>query len=564
MALRTYGKLIYDGSVDKFIITSAEPHVCIKLKNIFPKIPVYQAAPYKFENRDEVCADLLWFTSRYPLEISSEDLSRLKRGESDYITRINEMETIMLPTYQPGLVTLKKGFEARDYQLRANETYIKCKRLLLGDDIGLGKTLTATLSFLQPETLPAIVVVQTHMTNQWKVDGIEKFTTLKCHIINKTQPYNLPPADVYILKYSCLAGWTNIFTEGLFKSAVFDEVQELRRHESKKYKAGKVLAAHVNYAIGLSATPIYNYGDEIFNIIDLLNPDSLGRRDDFLREWAVRYGNNYKVTNPKALGTYLRERFLFLRRTRQEVGRELPPVNKIIHTVGYDEKEVRKAEDIAKQLAMKVMHGSFEESGQAARELDILARYTTGISKAREVAEYVKILLENDEPVVLAGWHRDVYNIWLEELKDYYPVMYTGTESASQKEAAKEAFVTGKTNLFIISLRSGAGLDGLQYRCNNVVLGELDWSPKVHDQLIGRVDRDGREGSVTAHFLVSEYGSDPVIINLLGLKASQAKGIVDPLSSVENQHSDDSRLKELAKQYLNKQDTTLQSELWAF
>lgn len=133
--------------------------------------------------------------------------------------------------------------------------------------------------------------------------------------------------------------------------------------------------------------------------------------------------------------------------------------------------------------------------------------------------------------------------------------MYTGTETAAQKEKAKQDFIDGKTNLFIISLRSGVGLDGLQFRCKMVVIGELDWSPKVHEQLIGRVDRDrGDEPGqqVTAIYLTSNCGSDPLIIDLLGLKSSQSHGILNPLMAAAPQHSDESRIKLLAQQYLDK------------
>src|SRR5579884_3848269 len=43
-----------------------------------------------------------------------------------------------------------------------------------------------------------------------------------------------------------------------------------------------------------------------------------------------------------------------------------------------------------------------------------------------------------------------------------------------------------------MSLRSGAGLDGLQEDCTVGVFGELDWSPEQHRQCIGRLDRDGQ------------------------------------------------------------------------
>lgn len=550
MAVKTYGKIeLQEG---KIAITEAQPHVSIKLKNVFPKINKTSGVPYIFNMTDENCADLLWFMERYPLDIKKEALYMLQQGKRYYNQNINDIEAILMPSYNPGPIALKGDYEARDYQVKGKEVHLKVKRLLLGDDLGLGKTLTSILTLLNPLTLPAAVVVQTHMPKQWQLEGIEKFTHLKVHVIKGTRPYNLPTADVYIFKYSCLAGWVDIYTQRFFKSVVFDEIQELRKETSNKYAAGKTLSESCVYSMGLSATPMYNYGDEIFNVIDLINPGCLGERWDFMREWTTYRNGKCIIKDPKALGTYLRENLLFLRRTREEVGRELPPINKIIHTVGYDEKEVMKSEELARQLATKVMHGSFTESGQAARELDMLARQTTGLSKAREVAAYVKILLDNGEPVVLAGWHREVYNIWLEELKDYKPVMYTGSESGQQKEAAKKAFMNGETNLFIISLRSGAGLDGLQHRCRTVVFGELDWSPKVHDQLIGRVDRDQQQHQVTAIFLVSEEGSDPVIIDMLGLKSSQSTGIIDPLKAVAPQFSDDSRMKLLAQQYLNK------------
>jgi SNF2 family DNA or RNA helicase len=378
------------------------------------------------------------------------------------------------------------------------------------------------------------------------------FTGLTVHLIKGTRPYDLPPADIYIFKYSCLAGWTNFFETGFFKSAIFDEVQELRHEGTGKYEGAMALSKNAGYCLALSATPIFNYGDEIFNVLDVIKPGCLGNRYDFLREWT---GGWKTVREPQALGTYLRENFLMLRRTRAEVGRELPPVNKIVHTVEYDNEEVQKAEHIAKQLAIKATSGSFMERGQASRELDIFVRHNTGVAKAKGVAQYVKILLENKVPIILAGWHRQVYEIWLEELKEYKPVMYTGTESPTQKEEAKRKFIDGETDLFIISLRSGVGLDGLQERCDTVVIGEIDYSPQVHNQLIGRSNRDKKDGTpnnVTAIFLVSDCGSDPLIIDMLGIKSSQSHNIINPLTPVAEQHSDESRLKLLAQKYLDK------------
>jgi len=553
-----YGKIEFDNNHNQWLITEARPHVCIKIKSIFGHIPKSSVVPFKLRNKPEMCETILWFMMRYPLEISVKDFDIMCDGKQAHLDTINRLEEVFMPSYKPRMIALNDGFAPRDYQLRSADLHYLNKRFLLGDDLGLGKTLSAILTFFNVNVLPAVVVVQTHLTIQWEYE-IKKFTNLRIHVIKKTKPYSLPVADVYIIKYSCLFGWVDLFGNGLFKSCVFDEVQELRRSESQKYEAGKALSNSVEYCIGMSATPIYNYGDEIYNVLDLIKPNCLGDRYDFLREWATLRGMNHIILNPSALGTYLRDNYLFLRRTRQEVGRELPLVNKIIQNVGYDESEAKKNEQLAETLAIRLFQGSFVERGSAARELDIMMRQNTGVSKAREVAEYVKILLENNEPIVLAGWHREVYSIWQESLKEHSPVFYTGTESPKQKNDAVQSFLNGETNLFIISLRSGIGLDGLQKRCNTIVIGELDWSPKVHDQLIGRIDRDGRDTNeqVTAIYCVCEYGSDPVIMDILGLKASQSHNIVDPLSAPTNHLSDDSRIQTMAKKFLEKRGISI-------
>lgn len=150
------------------------------------------------------------------------------------------------------------------------------------------------------------------------------------------------------------------------------------------------------------------------------------------------------------------------------------------------------------------------------------------------------------------GWHRAVYEIWLKELADLRPAMYTGSETAGKKNAEKDRFMSGDTDVIIMSLRSGAGVDDLQHRCSVVVFGELDWSPGIHQQVIWRLDREGQEDPVTAFFLVSEEGSDPPIMDVLGIKASEARQIVDPHLGVERVDDDMSNVMRLVERYLAK------------
>jgi SNF2 family DNA or RNA helicase len=165
---------------------------------------------------------------------------------------------------------------------------------------------------------------------------------------------------------------------------------------------------------------------------------------------------------------------------------------------------------------------------KASGDLDWRLRQATGIAKSPYVAEFVKLLAESGEKVVVFAWHRAVYDILMDRLKAYNPVLYTGEESAVQKEKSKQAFCEGDSQVLLMSLRAGAGLDGLQHVCKNVIFAELDWSAGVHDQAICRIYRDGQKDPVMAYYLVSDEGSDPIISDVLGIKKNQLSGVINP------------------------------------
>lgn len=549
--MRTYGalRLIENGAT--WEMSSLEPHVAIRMKQLFPRVPKQSAGPFRFPRDLIHCADLEWFMARYPLAMTPQDAEILRTGKLGFDLQQAEMERILLPDYvPPSLMGLREGQRLRHYQSQAVELVRRRHALLLGDEGGLGKTYTAG-AFLcsEPDALPAAVVCDPHMQKQW-LDKLTTFTTLRVHTIVKSRPYDLPPADVYIFRISQIGGWIDVFETGFFKAVVYDEPQSLRTGESTcKGGAAKVLSRHANYRLGCTATPIYNYGIEMWNVMQFIDDTILGSYADFTREWV---DDNGRITDPKALGTYLREQHVLLRRLKSDVGLELPKVSRIIEYVDYDAKTVQSIDELAHQLAIRASTGSFVERGQAARELDMMVRQATGLSKARAVARFVRLMVEAGEPVLLVGWHRAVYEIWLQELADLCPAMFTGSETAGQKNREKERFMSGDTDVMIMSLRSGAGLDDLQHRCSVVVIGELDWSPGIHQQIIWRLDREGQKNPVTAFFLVSDEGSDPPIMDVLGIKASEAHQIVDPHIGAQRVEDDTTNLRRLVERYLEK------------
>lgn len=551
---RTYGALAFHAEARRWVITELEPQVAIRIKRVFARISATQVGSFSFPDSDENRLELQWFIERYPLRISAADRERLSEGRLRYERVRSELEQVLQKDWKPSSVPprLKEGVVLRPNQARAVEVAKRMGRLVIADDVGLGKTLAALACAMEDRFLPMAICCEAHVSTQWQKEFIEPFTTLSSHVIQGTQPYPLPDVDAYIFRYSNQWGWVDIAASGRFRTAIFDEVQNLRHGRgTQKGQAASVFANNAALRIGLSATPIYGYGGEIFNILDIIDPGCLGTREEFVREWC-KFGDDHKliVDNPEALGSHLRDLNIMLR----EVGGG-PPPNRIIVDVPYDEEAAAADAALARNLAIKVLKGSFTERGQAARELDMMARHATGIAKARHVAAYVKILLDAKTPIILGGWHRDVYDIWLKELAPYKPMLYTGSETALEKAAAKRAFMSGETDCIIMSLRSGAGLDGLQHRCATVVHGELDWSREVHKQLAGRLRPHARPDPITEIYIVADGGSDPLIASVQGLKASQAFGIIDPGRGVQNVTSDDSRIKALAKMYLEKGET---------
>lgn len=549
--MRTYGKLWLAG--DEWRL-AAEPHVALWAKRCFPKLRRSAIGELAIADSDAVCRDLEWFAQRFALDIN--DLEHLQTRSAAHQEQLLTFDRIVSADYQPPDYEL--ALPLRRYQRAAVELYLAKRHLLLADDVGLGKTATAIGSFCDKRTLPAVVVTLAHLPRQWQAEMTKFLPRLKTHVLKKGTPYELPPdTDVVILNYHKLTGWADVLARRA-KSIVFDEVQELRRNGSGKYKAAKVIADAAEFTMGLSATPIYNYGGEIFNVLSAVSPGQLGTRTEFLIEWCEGYAGKERLRDPGAFGSYLREQHVMLRRTRAEAGRELPALQKIIQPVESDKAALADIGDSARQLAEIILartDATNFDRMKAAGEFDMLMRQATGIAKAPHVAAFVELLIESGERVLLYGWHRAVYEIWKSRLAKYEPAFYTGTESTSRKQSERDRFVSGQTPLMVMSLRAGAGVDGLQHSCQTVVIGELDWSPGVHEQNLGRIHRDGQSEHVVAYFMLSDEGSDPIMAETLGIKRDQIEPLRDPSAKgIERLERDSDGIRRLAERYLNQKE----------
>jgi SNF2 family DNA or RNA helicase len=568
---------------DNMFRIEVKPHIAIRLRRFFGGAQRYQAGLFQIAATPQHAYELRAFGTMYPIEF--DDVARAKYEDliAVYERRLASIAAIERAEYVPRDFAL--ALPPREYQRIAADIALQSGGLLIADDLGAGKTVSAICTFTAPGTLPAAVVTMTHLQRQWIRELARFAPSLRVHQIRSTQPYDFNEVklerdpltgrrkvvrargvpDVLVMNYQKLDGWCETLA-GITRTIVYDEAQELRRSESKKYEAASKISQAVDLRVGLTATPIYNYGIEIFNVMNAIAPDQLGTRKEFLDEWCggesgmKSADDKARVEDPAALGTYLRESGLMIRRTRKDINREIPPVTIVRHIVEADPESIQRATADVAELAKRILDriGAPADRMRNAGELDYRMRQATGIAKAGAVAEFVRLLVSAGERVVLFGWHHGVYRLWQSAFdtqgSEVSYALYTGKESEAQKETARQRFIDGDAQVLMMSLRAGAGIDGLQFVSRTVVFGELDWSPGVHWQDIGRVARDGQTDPVMAYYLVAEEGSDPVVADTLGLKEAQAAGIRDPQSVGEPVHAGaaDDHIRRLAEDVLRR------------
>lgn len=522
MTGHVYGVLSYNRRSKCWTI-KGEPCVTEMAKRLFPGSE-RKRGEARFTANRRIIGEVNWLMMRYPLEIAPRDRALWEKSlEKAREHVLRREEALRLPVRcNPPEGTFQGTL--REFQKEGLSFLLANERTLLADEMGLGKTVQALACLAATGDIPALLVVPPHLMRNWESE-VNRFLRVngaapRVCVIRGLKPYDLPQADIYIIHYLLLRGWKKEFPQLGFRAVIFDEIQELRHAGTEKYSAASLLAEGCERVIGLSGTPIYNRGAEIWNVINILDFHCLGDWESFTREWCDGYGNHL-VRDPALLGAHLRREGLILRRTKQEVLSELPPKRRLVQEIDADDRVYRELMRPVMEMlgSLKALHPDAKERMLLEERISTGERQATGVAKAPFVAAFVRALLDSDEKVLLFAHHHAVMDIYKKELAAYKPVFITGRESTAHKEQSVQRFMDGTANLCVISLRSAAGLNLQRASC--VVFGELDWSPAVHSQAEDRAHRMGQQDSILCYYLVAPQGSDRDMQDALGLKVSQ-------------------------------------------
>ena len=525
----TFGTLSFNRKRKCWMI-KAEPYVTELAKRLFPGSDKAKRGTAYFSDNSRSVGDCNWLMQRYPLEITERDRKRWSEALKKARERHKQLNFLR---HRPSSVPVKNGSftgTLKPFQEQGAAWMYYTRRGLLADEMGLGKTVQALYFAAALGVSPILIVVPSHLVLNWESE-IKRFLKVdgkapKIHIIKGLTPYELPKADIYIVHYLLLRGWKQSLPEYFFPLVLFDEIQELRHAGTEKYSAASLIASNAERVFGLSGTPIYNNGGEIWNVVNIIDFNFLGSWESFTREWCYGYGNSV-VAKPELLGDFLRREGMMLRRTKAEVLPELPAKRRLVQHIDTDSAAYKALmEPVIQKLKLWYEDKDLSPQERALLEGNISQgqRQATGIAKAPYVAQFVRVLVEGGEKVLLFAHHHAVMDIYRKELKTLSPVFITGRENEARKQKSVERFMNGRSNLACVSLRAAAGLNLQRASC--VVFGELDWSPAVHSQAEDRAHRIGQKDSLLCYYLVAPKGSDADIQDVLGLKVSQFLGLM--------------------------------------
>ncbi|MEK0319069.1 MAG: DEAD/DEAH box helicase [Nitrosopumilus sp.] len=479
---------------------------------------------------------------RYPLDILSKSVWQRK-------STISKHPKIILPKIEK-LKRVNPGEQFRgkllNFQKEGLDFLLKSSgNALLADEMGLGKTVQ-TLAYLASEkqAFPALVIAPLVTLNNWQRE-IEKFMKRKSRngrlvenevptstIIRRGKIEELGKFDFYIINYDLLFKRLNDLSQLDIRTIVCDEVQNLRSKTTKKYDAVKKLTAlpSIKYRIGLSGTPIYNRGSEIWPIVDILRPGLLGNFNEFC-EYFCYVNEQGKAIVLKSKRESLRnqlQKHVMLRRRKTDVLKELKDKVRYKEVIDADTNYYfNELDRIWKKLEeeQKDAESAFDKSSSYQRAIQS-ERQAAGIAKLPHVINFVTNIMEIEESVVVFCHHRSIHNLLHQNLSDFSPVSIIGGQSDKVRQEQIDKFQNGESKLMIAGLRAGnVGIN--LHRAKYVIFAELDWSPAIHRQAEDRLHRIGQKNTVFAYYLIGNGTLDNHVANVLVDKSYEIDSIMD-------------------------------------
>lgn len=169
-------------------------------------------------------------------------------------------------------------------------------RLLIADEVGLGKTIEAGLIWTELEARQeadrVLVVCPSSLVNKWKEEMADRFEFELIELdskgldnfLTRHKQNRLPQRQAYISSLERLRMWNGLTeTKEItpeFDLVIVDEAHSMRNQDTKSYALGTQIADWADSLVFLTATPINLRQADLLNLLELLAPEDYGDTQD--------------------------------------------------------------------------------------------------------------------------------------------------------------------------------------------------------------------------------------------------------------------------------------------
>ncbi len=349
--------------------------------------------------------------------------------------------------------------------------------------------------------------------------------------------------DLIVTSYSLLHRDIKSLQSVSWQIIVLDEAQNVKNPEAKQSKAVRELEA--TFRIALTGTPVENRLQELWSILDFLNPGYLGNKQFFQRRFAMpieKYGDTASLTQLRSLV----QPFILRRlKSDRDIIQDLPDKQEMTVFCGLTGEQAALYQQIVEQSLVEI-----ESAEGLQRRGMILALLIKLKQICNHPAQYLKqatleqhnsakllrleemleeVLAEGDRALIFtqfAEWGK-LLKPYLEKQLGREIFFLYGSTSKKQREEMIDRFQHDPQGPPIMILSLKAGGVGLNLtRANHVFHFDRWWNPAVENQATDRVFRIGQTRNVQVHKFVCTGTLEEKIHDMIESKKQLAEQVV--------------------------------------
>jgi superfamily II DNA or RNA helicase len=420
---------------------------------------------------------------------------------------------------------------------------------ILADDMGLGKTAQALAHILVEKEAgrldrPVLAVMPTSLIHNWKSEAARfapGLTVLALQGLERKKLFSeIAHHDLVLTTYPLLWRDEEALTLHEYHMLILDEAQTVKNAGSRG--AAVVRNIDARHRLCLTGTPLENHLGELWSQFDFLLPGFLGDAKDFTKRWRTPVEKHGDSLRAEVLAKRIRP--FILRRSKEEVAKELPPKTLILQSVELEGKQRDLYETVRSAMDKKV-RDAVAIKGFARSQIVILDALLKlrqvccdprllKMAAAQKLRESAKLgllkdmlpeMVDEGRRVLLFSQFTSMLDLIQAELVAMGIAFVRLDGDTKDRESPIVRFQSGEVPIFLISLKAG-GVGLNLTAADTVIHYDPWWNPAVENQATDRAHRIGQDKPVFVYKLIVAGSIEEKILALQEKKAELASSIL--------------------------------------